>query len=103
MTGQLCFPDNTPALTLIPMRLTSWCFALFISCDWPKSITDHRRCVYTDYSCLRAAARLIQSVSNGRDHQLQVTVNVSYIEVQAANVSISRSTVIIHKFAGVIQ
>lgn len=34
MTGQLCFLNNTAALTLIPMHLTSWYFALFISCDW---------------------------------------------------------------------
>lgn len=42
MTGQLCFVDNSAALTLIPVRLTSWCFALLISCDWPKLIIKHR-------------------------------------------------------------
>lgn len=33
-----CIPDNAVAQTLIPTRLASWCLALFISCDWSKSI-----------------------------------------------------------------
>lgn len=31
MTGQLCFRGNAAGLTLIPMRLTSWCLALFFT------------------------------------------------------------------------
>lgn len=56
MTGQLCFPDNTAAPSLIPMCLTSWCFALFISSDWRESIkkTDTNNSWFLPPACFSA-------------------------------------------------